>query len=91
MVFAGPSGRSVELREIALLFGLRSLHMTRIAEWMPMAVTILAWAIFFRAVRGFKGERFLQFQQEHTRLLKHHTTLLERIALALEKEKGDMH
>jgi hypothetical protein len=65
--------------------------MTRIAEWMPTAVTILAWAIFFWAMRGFKGERFLQLQQERTRLLKHHTTLPERIALALEKEKEHMH
>jgi hypothetical protein len=60
--------------------------MNWIAEWLPMVVTIFAWVIFFLFMRRFKGERFLKTQQEHTLLLKHHSTLLERIATAIEKE-----
>jgi hypothetical protein len=61
--------------------------MNWMAEWMPMIVTAIAWVIFFLFMNRFKGARFLKQQEEHTRLLKHHSTLLERIALALEVGK----
>jgi hypothetical protein len=58
-----------------------------IGDWLPLTVTIVAWIIFGWLLWLFKGARFLALQEEHTRLLKHHSTLLERIALAVEKAK----
>jgi uncharacterized membrane protein (DUF106 family) len=62
--------------------------MVWIANWSPMIVTMVARVIFFLFMRDFRGERFLQSQEEHTKQLKHHTALLERIAVALENATG---
>lgn len=58
-----------------------------IADWLPLIITLAAWIAFYRFLQNFQGQRFLQIQDEHTQHLKHHTALLERIVLALEKER----
>lgn len=61
-----------------------------LANWLPLIVTTIAWALFFWFIRDFRGERFIRAHEERTNQLKRHGDLLERLAAAIEKlvDKG---
>ena len=62
--------------------------MPSVLLWLPLILNLVAWILFFFFLRHFTGRQFLDHrksQEEQVQHLQKQTSLLQRIAAALEK------